>query len=455
MTSSSVSPLKRRRLSALIGATLLFLLLHILHNWWHSSFKFSVTVAENHHRNQEEMPNEDHCVPLRGLENIFIIIRTGFSEAHRKLTPLIETTLPCLPHYGIWSDLEETYAGQHIANALDEIDPELITSHSDFEYYRRLQEHGENAFSAEELASWKQAPNTDRGRDTPGWKLDKWKFLPLAKKAYSQHPTSPWYMFIECDTFVFWESLLEWLRNFDSTKPLYIGRQMHLGDKVFAYGGAGILISNPGMGMLVARYTSNIELYNTLTINEWAGDYILGKAMSDVGIELFHAWPTLEGDMPATLDFKSTSPAGIHFWCYYATTYHHLTPQDIYDYVELEQSRRFKNRNLLSNGDIFRLVVFPLMKPEVVDWDNLSTDVQNGDLSFNECLKACESKPDCLQFSLSNRTCRTSKVIKLGKERPQERPLDEIVSSGWMIERVIAFMDAMEASCNGRLWTLP
>ncbi|KAJ8132759.1 hypothetical protein O1611_g866 [Lasiodiplodia mahajangana] len=451
MASSHISSLKLRRLLVFVGVVTFFLLLHTFYNQRHNSFSFKDPVT---YQDKEEAP-EDYCVSLQELGNIFVIIRTGFSEVHQKLQPLINTSLPCLPHYGIWSDLEETYAGQHIDNALDEIDPGLIASHSDFAYYRRLQEHGRDGFSAEELASWKQAPNTDRGRDTPGWKLDKWKFLPLAKKAYSQHPTSPWYMFIECDTFVFWESLLEWLTNFDPTKPFYIGRQMHLGDKVFAYGGAGILISNPAMRMLVTQYTSNIERYNDLTINEWAGDYILARVLSDAGIELFYGWPTLEGDMPATLDFKSTSPIGIYFWCYYTTTYHHLTPQDIYDYYEFEKTWKSNNRSLLSNGDIFRHLVFPRMKPEIPDWDNLSADIEDGDFSFDECLRKCESKPDCMQFSLSNRTCRTSKVVKLGNERLQERPSDERVSSGWAIERIEIFMGTMERSCVGRLWALP
>lgn len=262
-----VSLFHRCRLLVSIGAVIFFLLL-LRYNLQHN---FEVSIPRVHHQDKEELHLEGHCAALQGLGNIFVIIRTGFNEAHQKLLPLLNTTVPCLPHYGIWSDLEETYAGQHIGNALDEIDPDLVASHPDFEYYRRLQEKGRDGFSVEEMASWKHAPNTGHGRDTPAWKLDKWKFLPLAKKAYSQHPTSPWYMFIECDTYVFWDTLLAWLAHFDHTQPFYIGRQMHLGANLFAYGGAGILISNPAMRILVEKYTSNTEFYNNFTISEWAG----------------------------------------------------------------------------------------------------------------------------------------------------------------------------------------
>ncbi|KAH8161613.1 hypothetical protein CIB48_g6650 [Xylaria polymorpha] len=151
------------------------------------------------------------CASLEGIEDVFVIIRTGSNEVQQKLPPLLNTTLPCFRHYGIWSDMAEEFDGYHVGNALDEIEPDLLENHSDFEYYRHLQEHGKQTVSSEEAAGWVDAPNTGFGRDTPAWKLDKWKFLPVAKKAYYQNSTSKWYVFIEGDTYVFWSSLLTWL----------------------------------------------------------------------------------------------------------------------------------------------------------------------------------------------------------------------------------------------------
>ncbi|KAI1758227.1 glycosyltransferase family 31 protein [Xylaria castorea] len=390
------------------------------------------------------------CDLYEGLVDIFVIIRTGSNELHKKLPFILNTTMLCPPHYGIWSDWEETYSGFHIANALDEIDSDLLAHHSEFEYYRRLQEGGPDGFSPKEITSWSHAPNTRFGRDTPAWKLDKWKFLPLAKKVYTQSPLSPWYMFIECDTYIFWDSLLHWLLHFDHTQPFYIGRQMNMGDSLFAYGGAGIIVSNPAMGMLVERYTSNEKFYNDFTISQWAGDVVFGKVMSDAGIGLSKAWPTLEGDMPATLDFKSTSSTGHSFWCYYATTYHHMSPYDIASYYEFEQSWKLTNDDFPRNGDVFRHLVYPMMLSEAIDWDNLSDKRETEDTSFEECLRICEARPDCVQFSLSSRTCKTSNTAKLGYK--QEQPSAEQVHSGWIKRRVEAFMNVNEASCSGQQW---
>ncbi|KAI1430114.1 hypothetical protein F5Y12DRAFT_789634 [Xylaria sp. FL1777] len=400
-----------------------------------------------------EKLGERPCVPINRLQDIFVVIRTGSNELRRKLNPHLTTTLSCLPHYGIWSDWEETYAGHQVANALDDIDPDLLAHHPDFHYYRRLQEHGPDGFSAEELADWSQVDNTASGRNSPPWKLDKWKFLPLAKKVFEQDPSSPWYMFIECDTYVFWDSLVAWLSHFDSTRPLYIGRQMSLGDLVFAYGGAGFLISNPAMRILVERYTTNEKFYNDFTISQWAGDAILAQLMADANISLSPAKPTLESNNPATIDFQYSWPTGHPFWCYYATTYHHMRPYEIAAYHEFEQFWKSTHPGFPRNGDIYRHLIMPLMSSVAKDWDNLSPDIASNDASFEECFQICEAYSDCVQFSLRGRTCKTSQVAKLGYQ--EEQSSGEDLRSFWMTQRIEALVAATEATCNGQEWTLP
>ncbi|KAI1265403.1 hypothetical protein F5Y18DRAFT_427004 [Xylariaceae sp. FL1019] len=425
----------------LIVTATLFYLLYIHHSRLFSLAESQFTLQ--HQPIEVVNPKDENCSGLEGLEDFFIIVRTGSNELHRKLPSALRTTLRCVPHFGIWSDWEETFSGHHIANALDEIDPEILLTHSDFDYYRRLQEHGPDGFDPVDIDSWSQAQNTDQGRDSPGWKLDKWKFLPLAKKAYSQQPSSAWYMFIECDTYVFWDSLVAWISRFDPKQPLWIGRQMYMGDSLFAYGGAGIIFSGLAMQQLVDSYTSNVSLYNELTISQWAGDVVLGRVMSDVGIELSRAWPTLEGDMPATLDFKMQSPTGDPFWCYYATTYHHLKSQDMIDYYDFEQSWKSTHSGFPRNGDVYRNLVYPLMSPETLDQDNLSADLRSDNATFADCHQLCEAEQDCVQFSLNNRTCKTSSGVKLGHKQDASSP--EHSRSGWMMGRIEAIMESNEA----------
>ncbi|KAJ8126169.1 hypothetical protein O1611_g7469 [Lasiodiplodia mahajangana] len=329
----------------------------------------------------DEKGHQNPCASLHGLEDVFVIVRTGSNEVYQKLPPLLNTSLPCFRHYGIWSDMEEDFAGQHIANSLDEIDPRLIEHHPEFEYYRHLQEHGRGIASSAETAGWVDAPNTDLGRDTPAWKLDKWKFLPIAKKAYYQHPTSKWYIFIECDTYVLWGSLLAYLSKVDSSHPYYIGRQMNIAKDVFAYGGASIIISNSAMKKLVEQHAAHIEDYNKLTISQWAGDYVLSRVMFDAGIQLSQIWPTLEGETPAALDMKSTSTKGYPIWCYYVASYHHMAPDDIYAYHEFDRSWDYRKRGFPRHGDVFRHMLYPQMRAMIYGWDNLSSDIKGENMS--------------------------------------------------------------------------
>ncbi|KAI3323760.1 glycosyltransferase family 31 protein [Xylariaceae sp. AK1471] len=417
----------------------------------HTSFVSDEPIVIPHYV-EEEVHIVDPCASLSGLDDVFVIVRTGFNEVHKKLPSLLNTTFPCFKNYGIWSDMEEEFAGHHIGDALDEIDSGLVSEHADFEYYRRLQEQGRGAFSPEEIASWADAPNSKFGRDTPAWKLDKWKFLPIASKAYRQNPTSKWYMFLECDTYIFWNSLLAWLSHIDSSQPYYLGRQMWIAGDLFAYGGAGILISNPAMKRLVERYTDNLETYNDLTLHQWAGDFILARAMDDAGIQLSEVWPTLEGDMPSTLDLKEKSTKGVHLWCYYATTYHHMNPDDIYSYYDFDQTWSSDHHGLPRNGDIFRHLLFPQMTTHKPEWDNLSSDVQSENATFAECREICENKADCVQFSLATRTCKILSTVKLGR---QQDPSSEPTDSGWIMERVEAFAKDMDASCAGQDWVMP
>ncbi|KAI1084693.1 glycosyltransferase family 31 protein [Whalleya microplaca] len=427
-------------------AVAVVLVFFLLQQFWYFHQPVSVT---NHLDDDKTL-----CKSLRGLEDIFVVLRTGATEAPKKLPPHFATTLRCVPHYALYSDYEEDIDGHHVYNALDEVDPNVIANHPDFEYYRRLQAGGREAFSAEEIAQWSSAKNTNGGRDSPGWRLDKWKFLPLADKAYHLRPDAKWYIFIESDTFMMWRSLLEFLSHFDASKPHYLGQQMQIGDIVFAYGGAGFAISNPALKKAVERRRSNLKFYDDFTGGHWAGDCVLGKALLDAGVNLHWSFPTLNGDAPAEMDFN-TSFGGEDKkpWCYYASSYHHLPAADYPQFASFEQKWNQRNAFLLRHRDVFRFYVLPNIASERVDWDNVSGQEQKDATTFGDCRNICENQVDCLQFSLSGQTCRTSTVVKLGHQVASNPA--QPVRSGWILDRVKEFTERMDKTCSHQAWMLP
>lgn len=347
----SPSPLQPRLLFRLVGMTLLVALL------WQISWlrvragpsQYSTPASPDWDRPRPASEDsQPPCMSPGSFEDIFLVLRTGASEALQKLPAHFNSTLRCVPQssYGIWSDLEEVIGGRLIQNALNEIDPDIIANNPDFAYYRRLQDKGRDAFSTQEIAQWDSTPNSASGRDTPGWKLDKWKFLPLAERAYRQRPDAKWYIFMEADGHINWNNMLSWLSRVDHSKRYYIGQLMIIGDVIFAYGGASFVISNPAMKALVEHRAVSSGVYENFTSHHWAGDCVLGKALKDIDVDFTQAWPNFLGDSPFDVDYGGTvGGTDARAWCYAAITWHHLSSSDIKELLNLEQQWNLQVRH--------------------------------------------------------------------------------------------------------------
>lgn len=401
---------------------------------------------------QSPQPSPQPCQSLPGLEDLFVVLRTGANEAPRRLPVHFDITLRCVPNYVIYSDFEEDIDGHHVFDVLSDVNETIKVTHPDFVYYNRLQEKGREDFSDGELAQWSSAASTGGGRDTPGWKLDKWKFLPMLDKAFNDRPDAKWYVFIEGDSYISWAPLLNWLSHIDATKEHYMGMPMQIGDVIFAYGGAGVVISRPALQKLVEhrRKPENLASYDDFTANHWAGDCVLGKAMRDVGVDLFWASPNFWGGSPADLDLGN----GSDDWCYNVVSYHHMDSEDVRRFSEWEREwYRENNSTTMRQSDVFRGYVLPHIQPERLLWDNKS-DEQAHDSTTDECRSTCESQDDCVMFSVSRGTCKTSTRLRLGHPVPESSEGE--VTSGWMMERVAAFVKRMDdESCLKRNWKLP
>ncbi|KAK6076857.1 hypothetical protein SCUP234_06926 [Seiridium cupressi] len=439
-------PRFKLRLTAIVVAA--FLLWHFINSY--KNFRYDIPHTDPPASVDKE--TQLSCDSLQGLGDIFLILRTGASEALRRLPAHFNTTLRCLhsQNYGIWSDYEEYIGGHHVHDAFDEMDPEVIASHPDFAYYRRLKEQGRSSFTVDELTGWATAPNSAGGRDTPGWKLDKWKFLPIADKAYRQQPNAKWYIFMEGDTYIHWANILHWLSHIDASKPYYMGQEMQIGDIVFAYGGSSFIISNSAMKTLVEYRATKPGVYEEFTGNHWAGDCVLGKAMLDAGIKLSWQYPNLFGGMPYDMDYNETfgSPQR-RLWCYPTTTYHHVSPSDVEEIYHNEQKWNQEKAKLMRHGDVFRSLVRPKLAERVEDWQSISADDEGTKGTFEECRAACEDKPGCLQYLFHEdaHSCKISNRIRVGSSSIKDKDHSERIVSGWVIDRVDAFVADMDTRC--------
>lgn len=179
------------------------------------------------------------CAHLSGAEDVYVLMKTGAGEARRRVPAHLNTTFRCIPNFGIYSDLEEEIEGHPIHDCLDSLPANVYQDYPEFEFYKSLKDYQKEG--NHDYDSLLRDSDGNHKEDAPGWKLDKWKFLPLLDKALERE--AKWYFFMEADTYVVWSNLLRWLEMFDASKPWYLGGPSWFGDHIFAHGGTGYVLS--------------------------------------------------------------------------------------------------------------------------------------------------------------------------------------------------------------------
>ncbi|KAK3703378.1 hypothetical protein LTR37_014484 [Vermiconidia calcicola] len=399
------------------------------------------------------------CRSLPGANETLVVIRTGSTELQERFSIHLSTTLRCYPNHLIFSDYEEDYHGEHIIDALESVDSEVLANHADFALYRRLKDHGRAGLQPWELSGSDSQAIQGVGKDeNPGWKLDKWKFLPMVNRTFYGYPDVKWYVFVEPDTYILWSSLLTYLSALGHTKPHYTGSQMFIDGVIFAHGGSGFVVSKPAMQLFVDHYAAHKRELEDFTSGHWAGDCVLGKALVEAGVPFTDAWPIMQGDYPGIVpyarpDGRPIADPNKRVWCYPTVSYHHLSPDVVEDLWQFEQhwiasQDARESGSFLRHMDVFKQYVMPRMSAAPRgDWDNESDNDEGNVDSVEACMAKCESNPDCKQYALHDGgICMTRVDPRLGRAA-------KTVSSGWLRDRMLQFERNMPP-CGNEGWLM-
>jgi hypothetical protein len=447
-----------------VGMTLL-LAVHLCYTYPSlASWKIPTTQGTEVTQNATAVPSapliEDElpCKKLEGGEDVLVVMRTGATEIKDKLPAHLDTTFQCYKDYIVLSDYEEDFEGHHVHDLLANVEDDVKENHPDFALWRRLRANGRESLDNSELSGAISQESGSVGKTAnEGWKLDKWKFLPMAMRTLELYPEKKWYVFVEPDTYLVWSNLLDWLHRLDPTEPLYYGSEVQIDKDIFAHGGSSFVISNPALQKAAKLYQENAADWHTLTSAHWAGDCILGKALAETGTPLTWSWPMFQGGNPHTMDFKETKPGGRNLWCAPAISYHHLSPSEIESLFAFEQdwlratqshkessgvasgyiSWRQHERNRIHHQDVFRSYVLPSTAAgDRSGWSNLSPDLRAGtqNSTLSECRKMCEESHGCVQYALADMGCFFSQDGKMGRAAKG-------VQAGWLEDRMRASAD--------------
>lgn len=215
--------------------------------------------------------DEEACKDFPDTSNILLVMKTGASEAYSKIPTQSVTMLRCLPDYLIFSDMEQTVAGQHIMDSLDTVLPKAKDDNRDFDLYRRQRDCPVDQETC------------NKGQDSAkqGWALDKYKNIHMAEKTFALRPAYQWYLFVDADTYVFWPNMVRWLKRIDHTKKHYLGSAAMLGGFPFAHGGSGYLMSSALMRGMFEGKENVANKWDQEAPKTCCGDYLLARAVDN------------------------------------------------------------------------------------------------------------------------------------------------------------------------------
>jgi hypothetical protein len=379
------------------------------------------------------------CSPFSAgvMNEVTIVLKIGAVQAKTQLPLYLNRLGRCKQDLLIFSDHKDNYNGFEIADALAHLRPEYKFNNPDFDVYDRI--HNGNV--------------SDEKSDE-GWRLDKYKFLPMMEWTSYMRPKSQWFVFIELDTYVNYDNLYRFLTHFNPRSAHYFGSPIFAKNKkdvTFAHSGSGYILSRGALEKVMAfgrmfgenKHFPGTHFFGQDVKNNCCGDDVLGHVLKKSGVSLRGYWPMFNGEPPYGIRYNSDQ------WCEAIISMHQMQDDDFTLLRKWEEARKHPHRPL-SFEELFTMAE-PYLQDKVVDWSNMSEDkvYKKGSTptkSFDKCHRACVQDSRCMQFEYNGEECRLQHSIRLGHEQAPDETRKWI--SGWMTARIEAFKKA-NSPCQG------
>ncbi|KAH8637793.1 glycosyltransferase family 31 protein [Alternaria alternata] len=381
------------------------------------------------------------CSPFSAgvMDRVTVVLKIGAGEVATQLPLYLNRLGRCKQDLLIFSDRKDTYNGFDISDALAHLRPEYKFNNPDFDVYDRIQSSNGTA-----------AAGGDKSEE--GWRLDKYKFLPMVEWTSYHRPESEWYVFLELDTYVNWDNMYRFLSTFNPKSAYYFGSPVWPKKKtVFAHGGTGFVLSRGALDRIMAlgrmfgenKHFPGTHFFGVDVKKQCCGDEMLAQVLKKSGVSLRGYWPMFNGEKPITMRFDNEQ------WCEAVLTMHHLGEDDFTRLTQWEEARSHPERPLMFE-ELFTMIE-PNLQDKAEDWSNMSEDVvyrkgKTAAKSFDRCQKACVGDGRCLQFEHDGNECRLGYSIRLGHHQSSEG--ERRWTSGWILPRIKAFKQA-RSPCQG------
>jgi hypothetical protein len=236
----------------------------------------------------------------------------------------------------LYSDYPETIGQWEIIDILANTS-EKVRNSKTFQPYLQQEDYE----SRQNYAEMSNMPG-DAAGPPGGWKLDKYKFLPIIQHAGRNKPNAKWYIFMEDDSYIFLPNLLRHLENFEHKDPWYLGSLAWIHGDYFAHGGSGFALSRGAWEKSFGKDPRIMEKFEEFTEEHGCGDHILGHVLHEYGVQFGE---TTDDDRfrygfnPESHWSTWYEPAN---WCKPVYSWHHTHGKDVARFYDLEQSWDFE-----------------------------------------------------------------------------------------------------------------
>ncbi|KAJ8066292.1 hypothetical protein OCU04_005372 [Sclerotinia nivalis] len=398
---------------------------------------------------------------IKGLDpkDVIILVKTGATSIWRRMPMHMSTTLgnkQLTPNVVYYSDIADNINGNSVIDSLANVSATLKAS-PDFELYKKASEAASDNL-------YQESASMEGDSYLPGgWRLDKYKFLPMFQHAAIHHPGKKWYVYMEDDNYFFWETLYAWLATLDHTSPLLVGSPAFKMGEDFAHGGSGFAVSGKAMATSFGADKTLADKYESYAQEHCCGDQVLSHAMKDMGVERFKA---LDGGGWAALQSLPTWRIGFGDWnwCSPIMNIHKVHQADISQLFVFENQfmQETKGKGRVRYRDVFKYFFAPRLVAARSEWDNyaatksFSSTEDSYTPEFKEmtaaqrnarpwaskenCKKACVDWDQCLTWKYQDDNCHLSHLAAMG-QRVNEGVYME---SGWMIDRIGKVLEKKE-----------
>lgn len=401
-------------------------------------------------------------------DKMFLMIKTGATVLWNRLPIHVATTLTRIPNFAMYADIGTSVAGYEVIDVLANI-TEKTKSNRQFKLYRDLIDMRDRHAIAD--------PGTTKL--SGGWELDKFKNLPMLLHAYKvAPPETEWFVFMDCDTYMMMDNLMDYLVHLNSSEPLYIGETQYLSGTPFAHGGSGVVLSRAAMDLTFGEHPEWVEESEEHALNVCCGDYMVAWLMKKIGVNILSKsddsndkWRQGESFEEYWLrnrqrreDEENPDPRAFHYnrvghkfqkfaqwdlaatreeWCNKIVSFHHLSAMDIEILWEYEQLLTPERREHITYSDIYRDFVAPYIDTWMNDWNNMARQKEFSEAKdLDEEVKRIERELRHLEKAERQKKIEEKiKEVKLQKanaiasRRDKKEKRDSLIEEGNLFKR--------------------